>query len=191
LRLHGKKIWIISFVAAAIAGAILIFWLLKGRENVNGGENVSFIEEEVVQEEAIEPDGMEADSDYALTVSIPDGLKAVNLPVSFFGDPGLLGEGDRIDIISVYYEADTGIFDSKRIISSREIIRLEYKEGSSQDSGGSIIPDISISSTAVDTGNILVLTFFLTDDEILDSFTALEKGMLYVAVCPAVSGKDA
>ena len=60
-----------------------------------------------------------------LSKMIPSGMKAVSLPVSIFGDCSSLKEGDRVDIISTYYDREKGILDSEKIISAREIIALE------------------------------------------------------------------
>ena len=50
--------------------------------------------------------------------------------------------------------------------------------------GSSIIPEDISGTRGVDMGNILVMTFFLRDEEVLKSFTAIESGILYLALCP-------
>jgi hypothetical protein len=95
-----------------------------------------------------------------------------------------------VDIISTYYKEEMGNLYSERIITASEIIRLEAggSQGSKDDValGNTLIYDgISGTGTSIDMGKILVLTFFLKDNEVLRSFTALESGMLYVALCSA------
>ena len=78
---------------------------------------------------------------------------------------------------------------SEKIISAKEIIGLGSGDGTIREDtiflGDAILPDdISGSGIAGEVGSILVMTFFLRDEEILRSFTALESGILYLALCP-------
>jgi hypothetical protein len=188
MRLAGKKIWAVLFIAAAAAGMFMLIWSFMPREDdaairaLELEEGISTEGEIVygpVQEEKTEK-------------NIPGGMKAVNIPVNYFGDPSVLEQGDRVDIISTYYREEEGGLYSERIITYREIIRLETKgrmnEESSMASGDLFIPELS--GTAADIGNIVVMTFFLTDDEVLKSFTALASGMLYIALCPAYASNE-
>ena len=94
-----------------------------------------------------------------------------------------------MDIISTYYRQEEGNLYSERIITAREIIKLEGGGKHYMETGGItgdlFMPEgISGTGTAADMGNILVMTLFLTDTEVIRSFTALERGMLFVALCP-------
>jgi hypothetical protein len=126
---------------------------------------------------------------------VPLGMKEINLPVNFFGDHTILKVGDRVDVISTYYKEEADSLFSERIITASEIIRLKA-EGSQEIKddlhlGDAFIYDgISGTGTSIDMGNILVMTFFLTDNQVLKSFTALESGMLYIALCPANSSSE-
>jgi hypothetical protein len=180
-----KKIWIVFFIAAA-AGTFIIVWLLRP-----GAGDASYpVGDPGVIAAAEEDIFLEMEEQEEPQKEVPRGLKEVNLPVSFFGDDEALGEGDKVDIISTYYKEEAGSLFSERIITASEIIRLNgVRNLETEDSltfSDVIISDgISGTVAALDMGNILVLTLFLTDDEVLKSFTALESGMLYIALCPA------
>jgi hypothetical protein len=183
-----KMIWAVLFVFAVALGTFILVWFFR-----SGPEDQNYQIEYPEDSAAVEENPLSLEEEQKETYKeIPQGMKEINLPVNFFGDNSVLDEGDRVDIISTYYMEDERSLCSDRIITSREIIRLEV--GGSQEIsdslplGDAIFYDgISRTGTAIDMGNILVLTFFLTDDEVLRSFTALESGMLYIALCPSYS----
>ena len=188
-KLFGRKTWALLFIAAAIAGAVLIFWTLKGKKIESSRGKASPAESEIDINDQDVATIKDEILDDGYSKIIPSGMKAVNIPVSFFGDCSVLDVGDRVDIISTYYDMEIGRLHSEKIISAKEIIMLETGGVSGMENkmslGGSIIPeDMPVPGTAIDMGNILVMTFFLKDEEILTSFTALEKGILYLALCP-------
>ncbi len=185
MHLSGKKIWAVLFIAAAAAGMFILIWYL-----LPGGDEAAVKGPEPGDE--ILPEGetvMGPVQEEKTDINIPAGMKAVNIPVNYFGDPSMLEQGDRVDIISTYYREEEGSLYSERIINAREIIRLETKGRMTGESSMAyedlFIPEAAFGSgAAADVGNIVVMTFFLTDDEVLKSFTALESGMLYIAMCP-------
>lgn len=176
---------VLLFLVAVITGVLLIVWFFRGdEEDLTGTEPVS---EEIKVYEAGEKNSTGI-SNKDKAYIIPAGFKAVNLPVNFFGDRSVLNEGDCVDIISTCYDRDKGMISSEKIISKKKVIHLNYENGTGTEDydsiRDSIIPgDLYLSGTAIDSGKILIITFFLKDDEVLRSFTALESGILYLAIC--------
>lgn len=185
IKISKKIIWAVIFIILVIVGTFILIWLFK-----SGSEDQSYQVEYSEEETVVEENSLSLEEEQKeIHRGIPQGMKEINLPVSFFGDHKVLEKGNRVDIISTYYKEEAGSLYSERIIADREIIRLE--SGKSQEieddlSLGDVLIYDGISGTgaAIDMSNILVMTFFLTDDEVLKSFTALESGMLYIALCP-------
>jgi len=191
MRLSVKKIWAVLFIAAAAAGMFMLIWSFLPGEDDASGQGLE-PEDEILPEGGIVTGPVQEEKP---DIKVPAGMKAVNIPVNYFGDPSLLEQGDRVDIISTYYREEKGSLYSERIITAREIIRLETKGRMNGESSMAyedlFIPEAAFGSgTAADIGNIVVMTFFLTDDEVLKSFTALESGMLYIAMCPAYPSNE-
>jgi len=165
-------------------GDSLIFWYINNKE-----ENNSSNQEYAEIQESISSDG-EADSQISgentssgdhgqpLSSSIPYGLRAVNLPVSFFGDVSAMREGDRVDIISVFYDPGSNELYSEVILYQKEIILLgntgkDQDSGIYQDTGGSgyfgdgILGDLpSENDASRQLKKILVITFYLEAGEV-------------------------
>jgi len=175
--------------AAAVAAAVLLFLLIKGPGSKSGGGEAA-APEQVIEVGEVDAGGRTtAILPGRLSEDIPPGLKSINIPVNFFGDPAVLHEGDRIDIVSIYYDRDTGSLGAETIISSQEIIQLY--NGNNEDRrpalsiGDSILTEnIGSSEMTRDYGRVLVITFFLEEEQVLRSFQAVESGLLYVALCP-------
>ena len=108
-----QKLPVIIFLFAAVIGGILIFWYVNAREDNNKvmeenpelSENIS-VKGNMDPELFIENTSLKDDSQF-LSSSIPYGLRAISLPISFFGDISSIREGDRVDIISVFYDPDS------------------------------------------------------------------------------------
>jgi hypothetical protein len=186
-----NKISAVLFIIAAVIGAILIFWYLA---SIRQSDAVSEAPEQRsgMEDEQQDAEGIIGDQEVLLSDlpgQIPSGMKAVNLPISFFGDHSIPKTGDRIDIISTYYDKESGRLHAEVILSEKEIIGLGSGQGTDEDSYGSIsdsiFPEVSFGAN-VNNGisRILVITFFLRDEEIVRSFMAIESGMLYLSLCP-------
>ena len=188
IKISRKMIWAVLFITVAAVGAFILVWLFRpGAEDTSS--QIAGHEEKAAVEEDMP---VYAEEKEELLKEVPRGMKEINLPVKYFGDHTVLNEGDRVDIISTYYKEEMGSLFSERIITASEVIKLEA--GKSQEIednlplGDAFIYDgISRAGAAMNIGNILVMTFFLTDDEVLKSFTALESGMLYIALCSSYS----
>lgn len=186
-----NKISAVLFIIAAIIGAILIIWYLKAVMQNNAADE-TLEQKSGIEDEQQDVEGIVGDHEVCLddlSGLIPSGMKAVNLPISFFGNHLTLKIGDRIDIISTYYDKESGVLHAEVILSGKEIISLGSGQGTYEDRHGSISSSIfpEVSSGA-DVNNrisrILIITFFLRDEEIVRSFTAIESGMLYLSLCP-------
>lgn len=199
-----QRLPVIIFVIAAIIGGILIFWYINNKEAENNSSNQEYaeIQENIpVNEDAdvqiSEENASFKDHGQLLSSSIPYGLRAVNLPISFFGDASGIRQGDRVDIISVFYDPGSNELYSEVILSQKEIILLEntgkdQDPGMYQDAGGSeyfgdgIFEDISPGNgVSGQYKKILVITFYLESIEAEKAFMAIESGQLYLSLCPS------
>ncbi len=99
-----NKISAVLFIIAATIGAILIFWYMASvRQSDAASETLE--QRSGIEDEQQDAEGIMGDHEVCLddlSGQIPSGMKAVNLPISFFGDHSILKTGDRIDIISTY-----------------------------------------------------------------------------------------
>jgi len=198
-----QRLPLIIFIIAAIIGGILIFWYISSNEDKNNSSNQEYAE----IQESISVDGDEGvqilgentssgDHGQPLSSSIPYGLRAVSLPISFFGDASGIREGDRVDIISVFYDPGSNELYSEVILSQKEIILLgntgkDQDPGTYQDPGGSgyfgngILGDLpSGNGVSGQLKKILVITFYLEAAEVQKAFMAIESGQLYLSLCP-------
>ena len=202
------KLPVIIFVIAAVIGGVLIFWYINNKEENNSSNQ----EYEEIQEGIFsdgEPDSQISGEDISfkgygkpMSSSIPYGLRAVNLPISFFGDVSAIREGDRIDIVSVVYDPGSNELYSEVILYQKEIILLgntgkDQDSGTYQDTGGSgyfgdgILGDLPSGNDADrQLKKILVITFYLEAGEVEKAFKAIEGGQLYLSLYPASSGGD-
>jgi Flp pilus assembly protein CpaB len=151
---------------------------------------VDISEGEIITKEKLE--GVDSSNDFSPTFSsyIPYDLRAVSIPVNFYGDKSLLEAGDSIDLISTYYEQESGVLYSETVLSEKEIILIGDSHGESylgdeNDRGSFLLdPVIADSSTSSNYGNLLVITFYLSKSEVEEIFLALERGVINLSVCP-------
>ncbi len=199
-----QRLPLIIFIIAAIIGGILIFWYISSKEDESNSSNQEYAEiQESIStggDEDVQISGENASSGnhgQPLSTSIPYGLRAVSLPISFFGDASGIREGDRVDIISVFYDPGSNELYSEVILSQKEIILLgntgkDHDPGTYQDAGGSgyfgdgILGDLpSGNGISGQLKKILVITFYLEAAEVQKAFMAIESGQLYLSLCPS------
>jgi len=152
-------------------------------------ENIS--EGEIIIRDKIK--GMELDdgSGFSFSSYIPYDLRAVSVPVNFYGNGPFIRAGDRVDLISTYYEQGNSTLCSDTVLSEKEIVfissgRLGDYPGD-EDSGSNLLIDSMFDSSPVKSGSgsiQLVLTFYLDTSEAEEVFLALERGMLNLSLCP-------
>jgi len=132
--------------------------------------------------------------------SIPAGLRAVAIPVNYYGEKSLPDIGDMVDIISVFFDKEKNAISCITVLRSKEIILIEGRENENEESGngidkGSIENGSSFISGSLDgifTGNgqlvnnsePVILTFYLSPSDVEKIFIALQNGTLNVSVCP-------
>ena len=195
---------VIIFIIAALIGGVLIFWYISNKEGGSGSKEISGTQENIydTEDEVMEMSEEEASTGYyrqPLSSSIPNGLRAVSLPISFFGDVRALREGDGVDIISVFYDPGSNELYSETILSRKEIIILEnnkdtpdpenYQDASSSGylSSG-IFNDMSSGNNNISQiKKMIVITFYLEANEVERALKAIEEGQLYLSICPADS----
>ncbi len=200
---------VIIFVIAAIIGGVLIFWYINNKEENDNSSNQEYSETEetlsINGDEDVKTSGEDissGDHGKPFSYSIPYGLRAVNLPISFFGDVSAINKGDRVDIISVFYDPNSNELYSEIILGQKEIIILESNEGTqdpenyqgASDSGylsSGIFSDMSSGNSNSDQlKKIFVITFYLEVTEVKRAFKAIEGGQLYLSLCPVNSGEN-
>ncbi len=195
---------VIIFIIAALIGGVLIFWYISNKEEGNSSVEISGIQENIsdIEYEDMEMPGEEASTGFfgqSLSSSIPYGFRAVSLPISFFGDVQALREGDKVDIISVFYDPGSNELYSETILSRKEIIILknnkdtpdpENYQGTSSSGylSSGIFNDMSSgSNNRSQLKKMIVITFYLEANEVERAFEAIEGGQLYLSICPADS----
>ncbi|MCE5330141.1 SAF domain-containing protein [bacterium] len=127
-----------------------------------------------------------SDKNLKFSAYIPLSENAVTIPVTYWGDISLINIGDKVDIISTYYEKENGILKSEIVLDEKEIViisRLQDSDNENmiKDSGLSILNSGSNAIRADD--RILYLTFYLNKEEVTEIFSAIEKGNLNIALC--------
>ncbi|MFC2159119.1 hypothetical protein ACFLQS_00165 [Actinomycetota bacterium] len=197
-----QKLPMVIFLIAAVIGGILIFWFINNKEVSNDDLEISETLENISDNE--DPDteifrGNDYSGHYGqlLTSSIPYGLRAVSLPISFFGEVSSIREGDRVDIISVFYDPISNELNSEIVLHEEEIVIFENNGmdqdlGEYQDTADSGYFSEGIFS-GISSGNnnssqlkkIIVLTFYLEAIEVEEALRAIESGQLYLSLCPA------
>ena len=117
---------------------------------------------------------------------IPLNKSAVTIPAIFWGDKSIINEGDKVNIISTYYENENGNLKSEIVLSEKEIVIIS-KQQSQEDEINNKSTGLSLLSKndleIKDNKNNIYLTFYLNNDETTAIFEAIEKGNLYIALC--------
>ncbi len=116
---------------------------------------------------------------------IPLFKKAATIPITYWGDISLINIGDKIDVISTYYEKDTSNLKSEIVLSNKEIIIISSPQSQESKTGQENSGLSILNSGSVLTGEsrTLYLTFYLGEEEIKTVFAAIEKGNLNIAIC--------
>ncbi len=116
------------------------------------------------------------------------------MPVNYYGDVSVLRVGDKVDIISVYYDQTNSLLISEAVLSEKEIIltvneqnEINNKNGensSSNKNDSSLMDKVFDSNYAGSAfSNSMIITFYLTPVEVEKIFLALERGVLNLSIC--------
>jgi Flp pilus assembly protein CpaB len=129
-------------------------------------------------------------NNFSFSSYIPKDKKAVTIPVLYYGDPSMIKIGDKVDIISTYYNPDEDSFTARTIMSDKEII---FISGSNkQDQTDNDINDSKSQFELLDlyNGNLsdndtgkLMITFYLNREETEDLFKNHDRGVLHLSIC--------
>ncbi len=149
---------------------------------------------EIISSDKLEGSTAQQNSYLKFSSCIPAGFRAVSIPVNYYGQHALIGAGDKVDIISTYYDDRSGEFISEIVLQYKEIIRIGTNEHD-KDPGLLNTPEKnSASSDSFFTGlfsegeqspaNLLILTFYLTPEESEKIMLSLQLGTLNIAICP-------
>ncbi|MDD5622761.1 MAG: SAF domain-containing protein [Actinomycetota bacterium] len=186
----GEEIKGESIEEQKITGNVFSEKFIMDKDKIIGKKVINdILKGEIITEDILE--GMDSGSGFSLDFSsyIPYDLRAVSIPVSFYGDRSLLEEGDYIDLISVYYDEGSSSLYSKTVLSEKEIILLGSNPGNSNsgnenDMGNFLMdPVITDSRIGSDYENPLIITFYLSREETEEVFLALERGVINISVC--------
>jgi len=144
---------------------------------------------EIIFADKVEGAALSQSSNLKFSSYIPKNLRAVSVPINYFGDSSLLRVGDRVDIISTYYECSGGELKSDTILSGKEVILAESNFGSSTSDSiggsGSFLSGMPIEEDfrSSSPGSFIIMTFYLEPGEAEIIFLALERGVLNLSVC--------
>ena len=144
---------------------------------------------EIIFADKVEGAALSQSSNLKFSSYIPKNLRAVSVPINYFGDSSLLRVGDRVDIISTYYECSGGELRSNTILSGKEIILAESNFGSSAsdsiESNSDFLLGMPIEEDfhSGSPGNFIIMTFYLEPSEVEIIFLALERDLLNLSIC--------
>jgi Flp pilus assembly protein CpaB len=157
----------------------------KAAGNINKGE--------IISKDKIE--GSQAENVYLrFSAYIPEGLRATSIPVNYYGDVSLIRVGDRVDLISTYYDKSGEQLISEVIIGGEEVIFIQNNNGpdNTRDSGSQVkeskndfvFSQLTGEDNSNNLGNLIVLTFYLLPEEVENIFLALDRGVINISICP-------
>lgn len=149
---------------------------------------------EIISKDKIEGGAPNENSYLKFSTYIPEGLRAVNVPVNYYGDVSVLRVGDKVDIISVYYDQTNSQLISEAVLSEKEIIltvneQNEISKNNGENSSSNKndnsymdkVFDPNYTSSAL--SNSIIITLYLTPAEVEKIFLALGRGALNLSIC--------
>jgi len=157
----------------------------KAADNINKGE--------IISKDKIE--GSQAENVYLrFSAYIPEGLRATSIPINYYGDVSLIRVGDKVDLISTYYDQSGEQLVSEVVIGEEEIIFIQDNAGSNntnnpnsqakENKSDLIFSEITGEYSSSELGNLIVLTFYLLPAEVENIFLALDRGAINISICP-------
>jgi len=140
---------------------------------------------EIIPSEKIKGINESNNNSMKFSTYIPLFKKAATMPITYWGDISLISIGDRVDVVSTYYEKDTSNLKSEIVLSNKEIIIISSQQNKDnkdqQDNSGLSI--LNSGNVLAEESRTLYLTFYLGEEEIKTIFGAIEKGSLNIAIC--------
>ncbi len=154
---------------------------------------------EIISSDKIQGVESAKDSSYlAFSSYIPAGLRAVSIPVNYYGEKSLLSVGDTVDLISTLFEKTTDSITSRTIMWGKEVILIDGKRsgndltdlsGRQENTGES--SDLPAFDSILGAGTTegfrsgnCILTLYLKPVEVETVFLALQTGTINLSICP-------
>ncbi len=160
---------------------------------------LDIVKGEIISSDKIQ--GVESikDSNYLEFSSyIPAGLRAVSIPVNYYGEKSLLSVGDTVDLISTLFEKTADSIISRTILWDKEIILIDGNSsrndladltGKQENTG--VSNDLPAFDSILQTGTVeglksgnCILTLYLKPIEVEAVFLALQTGTINLSICP-------
>ena len=140
---------------------------------------------EIISSEKITGFDKSGNNSMKFSAYIPLFKKAATIPITYWGDISLINIGDKIDVISTYYEKDSSNLRSEIVLSNKEIIIISSRQNQDnknqqENSGLSIL---NSGNVLTEESRTLYLTFYMSEEEIKTVFASIEKGNLNIAIC--------
>ena len=106
----------------------------------------------------------------------------------------LIRVGDKVDLISTYYDKSGEQLISEVVIGEKEIIFIQNSDGSSsttnpdnqakESKNDFLFGGITSQDSGSSLSNLIVLTFYLLPAEVENIFLALDRGAINISICP-------
>ncbi len=188
---QGEELTFEMFEEQKISNNIFIERFITDQEQISGRTALTdILKNEIITADKLEGSEFEDSIDLRFSAYIPDGLRAISIPVKYYGDHGLISSGDRVDIISTYYTPDEDKLYSETILSGKEIILISNAPGIKGDEGLSGEEDYLFGSIIgqntgdYEQGKLIVITFYLEPYDVETIFLALDRGLLNLSILP-------
>ncbi len=187
----GEELTFEMFGKQKISDNIFSERFITDEEQISGRiALIDILKSEIITADKLEGSEPEGSIDLSFSAYIPDGLRAISIPVKYYGDHGLIDIGDRIDIISIYYTPDEDTLYSETILSGKEIILIGNVSGAEkyEDLAGEedyLFGSIIDQNTGdYEQGKLIVITFYLEPYDVEKIFLALDRGLLNLSILP-------
>ncbi len=184
----GEKITADLIEMQKISADIFSGRFIVDKNEIVGKEVITdILKGEIITRDKLEGQYATDDFSYSFSFYIPDGLRAVSVPVSFYGDRSLLNEGDRVDLISTFYEQESGNLFSEAVLSEKEVILINnnVEETYSGNDEGNFLPGLVTEESFVGSfyHRHIIITLYLTVAEAEEIFRAIERGVVNLSLC--------
>ncbi len=148
---------------------------------------------EIISKDKIE--GSQAENVYLrFSAYIPEGFRAISIPVNYYGDSSLIRVGDKVDLISTYYDKSGEQLISEIVLAAKEVIFIQNNYGSNstknpdnqvnEGKNDFLFSGITGESPGNNLSNLIILTFYLQPAEVENIFLALDRGAINISICP-------
>ncbi|MCL4378764.1 MAG: Flp pilus assembly protein CpaB [Actinobacteria bacterium] len=152
---------------------------------------------EIISKDKIEGNQLNENPYIKFSSYIPEGLRAVSVPVNYYGDDSVLKAGDKVDVISVYYDQISSQLIPELVLGEKEIVMISNQKNpagkkagdqANADKNDSLLANniFDSSYTTQALSSSIIVTFYLTISEEEKIFLSLERGVLNLSICPEV-----